>query len=567
MRFLYTSVYGLFAVIAILLLAILIAFNSGCADSPMEPDPEQNNFYISSIVFTGDSTGEYNTRTLRFSRSQICREESKGEPYCEITISWIPPEADSIVIYTIYRSTDPGIESGSTSEDIVGTTTDSVFADSNSLEWGVTYYYAVTGLTTDSTLLWSNEDSIGTPNCQFPTPSILTAEDLPFGRCILSWSECPDDDFASYVLIRQQSEFSFLPDTLGVFSGLQETTYTDSVLPSYSPRYYKIITTDTQGLSVESDVLEYISGFGLPWCVCFCSNEFTYMPFGGLISSPNEDFIYFGADGYLRSLYRLNTDTGSFIHFSSEYCSNLSYVYAPQQNCLLLSPSYSSQNCVELRDEYTLEILDQLELPFNTLGILALPTGSRAILSPWGYDNSIVLDVSNMELVDTVDYVFHYGQVLEGFGTYIMGRGPLRRIDPTTLQVVATSTINLDYFTELMVSNSGELCLISNCCFYELDPYSLSVINSTPLPMSSFSSGTLIEAQGTVYAYIFEPSDPSIRVYDTETLELIGQVSNLPDYRFEWPPEMITLHSRQEIWCRYFSISAPNGIVVFNISL
>lgn len=561
-------VYKSMIVVGILLLAVFIALHSGC-NNPTEPDPE-HHFYLNSVVFSGDSTGEYRQRTPRSRISQIPREENKGEPYCEVTISWIYPEEDSVVIYTIYRSLEPGIESGSAPASIVGTSIDSIFVDSNSLEWGTIYHYAVSGMKTDSTFLWSDEDSIGMPNSQFPTPSILNALDLPLGKCVLSWSECPDSDFASYVLTRQRWQHIFDPETLGVFNGVQETIFIDSVPPFYSPRYYMIITTDTQGLSTESESLQYTSGFGLPWYVSCYINAINYMPVGGLISSQNENFIYFiieQLNGF-DYLYTFNTNSGSFTH-SNEWADKWDFVYAPQQSCLLVSRSNASNNFVELRDEGTLEILDQLELPFENDGLLALPTGGRAILSPSGTSHSYVLDISSMELVDTLDYEFNYSQVIEGFGTYIMGMGPLRRIDPTTLQVVAQSTIYPDDFTDLMVSSSNELCLILNPYFYKLDPYSLSIINSTNLPMDSWDTGALIEAQDTVYAYICceQHPDQIIRVYNTETLEYIGQVSNLPDCGSEWPLDMIILHSRQEIWCRFFNIFIQTHIGIYNISL
>ena len=551
------------AFIPFLLFTIILAVISACDNSPTDPELEQPVIFIDSIFFSGDSTGIDSTKTQISRESLVCREENKGEPYCEVTISWIPPEADSDVFYSIYRSIRPGIESGCSAEDIVGATTDTIFIDSDSLEWGAKYYYAICGLTSDSTILWSDEVFITMPNSQFPTPSVLTAEDLPLGGCTLSWSECPDDDFESYTLVCLMTESSLNADTLGVFSEIQETTFSDSVPACYSPRYYKVITRDTQGLTVESNMIEYTSGFGLPWYIRIYNNCSYEIPLNfnfPITSSTYEDYIYYveverNPEERI-DLARLYTENGSYTDcFIGNHCdiSNI-----PQQNCMLVSRTdKNSVNYIELRDEASLVILDSRTLPFRTNGILALPTGGKALLHPQWSSQSIVLDISTMELVDTLDYAFTSGQVIEGHGTYIMGEGPLRRINPSTLQVAATSTFIPMRHVDLMVSSSGALCFISiSGHYYELDPQTLSTFSIKTLPLTNNYVFSLIEAQGTVYAYLCRYSEPeSIKVYNTETLDYVGHVQSEFNLESHYVSDMITLHSRNEIWCVFFDIS------------
>jgi hypothetical protein len=212
------------AITSVLATALLILSVAGCGDSPADPESSTPDFHIAYVQFTGDSTGAGNPARAVPSRIEI--DDPEGTPFCQITVGWFTPEVDSILAYVLFRSLEPGVqESGQAT--IIATTSDTLVNDSYQLDWGTSYYYAVRALDQDSTELWSDEASILTPNSQIPTPSVLSAIDLPMGQCILHWTICPDDDFSSYILLRDTGSSMLSPDTLGVFTDVADTTCSD----------------------------------------------------------------------------------------------------------------------------------------------------------------------------------------------------------------------------------------------------------------------------------------------------------------------------------------------------
>jgi len=70
------------------------------------------------------------------------------------------------------------------------------------------------------------------------------------------------------------------------------------------------------------------------------------------------------------------------------------------------------------------------------------------------------------------------------------------------------------------------------------------------LPLTNDYIFSLIETQGTVYAYLCSYYEPdSIKVYNTETLDYVGHVQSEFNLEHVMVWDMITLHSRNEIWC------------------
>lgn len=551
------------ACIVVFLFSIFILLAAvSCFNNPAEPEPFQPDFYLSSITFTGDSTGESRRQLLTRSSCENRLLLEKGVPFCQYTVCWNSAIADSVLSYSLRRSTSPEIYSDSSGVIIIGTTTDTVFVDSNSMEWGTTYYYAVSALKSDSTILWSDEGSILTPSSPLPTPSEISAVDLLLGRSLLSWTVSPDEDFYSYTLLRDNYQGMHVCDTLGVFYGSQDSIFTDSILPTYVPRYYKVVTTNASGFSSESNVLCYYPGSGLPWRVHRYWEgpyEFhTYSVSGILKQSLSGDYIYF-KDRIRQSTYwyritRMSTSTTSntSIYSDEAFCD---FVHASQQGALLTSKSISEYlNAIELRDEFSLELLDSLEVDFECSGMLAFPVGGNAIVHPEGSSVTYVLDIQQMELVDTLSYSFTSGQILDGYGSYVWGEsGGLRRIDETTLDVAASSLI--DVMDGIIVSSQGELCVIStDGVFHRLNSETLSENYSVPLPGSPLRSA-LVEYENTVYAYLWEnPSEP-MTVYNTENLTCPGQVTYKEGMEQVAILGVISIQKRNEIWCSYLNIN------------
>ncbi|MCK4505290.1 MAG: hypothetical protein KAW14_06720 [Candidatus Aegiribacteria sp.] len=558
------------AIITSFLIAVIIIGVMSCVDNPSGLVPP--NFTIVSIIFTGDSIGSKERPAVSCQLERRCA-RGKDESYCEVTVTWRSPVDQTVLNYTLHRSTEPGISSGGSGDRIIGTTTDTLLVDSDSLQWAITYYYAVIALSSDSTVHWSDEGSITTPLSQLPTPSQISAVDLPMGRCILTWTTCPDEDFSYYTLVRRQYSGSLHGDTLGIFYGAQDTTFVDSVIPVYMTRYYQIATTDTQDLSVKSNMLAYINDYGLPWRMDqtwmglysfdryqIIEGTFTpswggeYVFFVEVISNPEPPY-------YITHLRSMCTENMTSQTLSIEEC--FEFVHVPGMNAVLISwLTVAGSKILGLYDELTLNRLDRVIVDWVCDGMLVIPYSGTALIHPEGSSSSLVLDLSMLEIVDTRNYSFSEGQMLEGIGAYIWGvGGGLRRVDPVTYEIMAYSSF--DVHGQILASSNGELCFVSEAgAFYRCDPISLAMLYSVDLPFHDNVS--LVEVQDTIYAYLYTNPEP-MAVYNTENLVYTGDVVYEEGMEYVDVIDMISLPKLTEIWCtcRYFDF---NKCGVFSIS-
>lgn len=520
----------------ILFVLVLLPIFTQCGKNPDSPDTELQppEFHIAYIQFTGDSTGASNPARTVQSRSEV--EDSRGTPYCQITVGWYTPEVDSVLAYALFRATEPGVqESGQAT--LIATTSDTLAVDSYQLDWGTTYYYAVRALDQDSTEFWSDEASIATPNYQYPTPSILSAIDLPMGRCILQWTMCPDDDFGSYILLKNAWPHMYHSDTLGTFTDVSDTTFTDSLPPFYSPSYYQVVTTDTQGISVLSNLLEYVSDLEMPW-IATKIRTFGYIGY----STSIKDLSFYLDGQYLYLLVKADTpggyysvglssisttnysETGNLLGHQSEF-SKYNYSIAPEQNAVLVSSQWHSSSSYEisLMDHSSLDEIRSTSLSYCGR-ILAMPTGGRGIFECGG-GFSAVLDLNTMAVIDSLDYTFSWSQIVDGNVYIIDSNGYLSRIDSSTLEIAASS--NNEPLSNLVLSSDGMLCFIDTASrFVKIDPYTLAEVGSAAIPFSDLREATLLEADGRFYAYLFGwyGGNHVLRVYDIETGEYLGDV-------------------------------------------
>jgi hypothetical protein len=529
---------------------------SGCSDSPSEPDLP--DFLLESVVFTGDSIGE---APAAAALTVATRNAAKGEPYCEVTVSWAPPHNQRVVCYSVHRALSPGIPSGAVDYRTVGTTAILSFPDSDSLSWGTTYYYAVSALTADSTVLWSNEEPFTTPTSDYPVPSVLEVEDLLMGQCLLHWSPCPDTDFSSYTVMVRLGIYSPW-DTIGVFHNASDTLAVGSANPDY-PVYFQVTTTDDEGHSSISNIVQYTHNGALPWRI----GSFGYLfqqyvdpsITGDWITSYNGNYLYFRDRVYSPPYYectyginRINTIQGGYRR--RQTANELSSIcHVSSLNGVLVSYDDTDGKYISLLDENTLQTVSTFSVDFTCSAMIAGEMDARVILCPEGSQTSLVLDMISMSFVDTLDFTISQGQVLGGYGTYIWGGAEgLCRLDPASLAIDATCPITVS--CNPVATSNGDLCVLSgtgNNNLYRLDPFSLDVLDIREMPELPFRT-VIYEASGDVFAYYrnhpFYPD--SIIVMNTGDLGIAGKVYLSQEMT---NPMMIALPEQEKIWCLFWT--------------
>lgn len=538
----------------ILFLVAVVGF-TGC-DSPSEPGLP--DFLLKSMVFTGDSIGDPPAAAVL---SGTTGNTANGEPYCEVTVSWAPPYHQRVVCYSVHRAVGPGIPTGAVDSRTLGTTALLSFADSDSLSWGTTYYYAVSALLADSAVLWSNEEPFTTPTTDYPTPSVLEVDDLLMGQCLLHWSPCPDTDFSSYTVTSRLGSYN-PPDTIGVFCNVDDTLCVGSAHPHF-PISFQVTTTDAEGHASTSNMLQYTHNGALPWRIgslgyLFQSYEDPSI-IGEWIASYNGNYLYFRdrvcSPPYYETTYginRINTVQG--VYKRRQMASEPSSIcHVSSRNGVLVSYDDTDGMYLDLLDENTLQTVGTYPVDFTCSAMIAGANDARAILCPEGSQTSLVLDMNSMSFVDTLDFTISQGQVLGRYGTYIWGGAEgLCRLDPASLAIDATCPIMVS--CNPVATSNGDLCVLSgtgNSNLYRLDPFSLEVLDVREMPELPFRT-VIYEASGDVFAYYRNhPYYPdSILVMNTRNLDMAGKIYLTQEMT---NPMMIALPEQEKIWCLFWT--------------
>ena len=192
-------------------------------------------------------------------------------------------------------------------------------------------------------------------------------------------------------------------------------------------------------------------------------------------------------------------------------------------------------------------------------------TGDKVLMHLYGTSQSIVLNVPSLVIADTIDCDFNSGQYFEDYGVYVWGNGGIRRLNPETFEVEATSTFSP--CSRLLLTSNGEICftVYNDQWYYKLDSGNLSVIESANLPFA-LDHATLIEADNKIYCYLVCDYSYSFQPYvcDLETMSIIGQVT-VDEVRDLAIYDMLGLSQTNQIWCTFILITDPWDSGVLNI--
>jgi hypothetical protein len=176
--------------------------------------------------------------------------DSLADPLCRSTAGWTACPDEDFASYTLYRSESPNIQEHPEQAEVLYFSTSpgqTSYVDED-LEWDSDYYYAVLTANAEDLSSWSNEDWLPTPGS--PTPSELYADET-WLTVMLSWTQCPDDNFMSYALYRSYSP-GIAGDTtaaekIAVFFDVSVQYYLDSTM-ALDSTWYALRTTNTLGL-------------------------------------------------------------------------------------------------------------------------------------------------------------------------------------------------------------------------------------------------------------------------------------------------------------------------------
>lgn len=501
----------------VLFIVLLVFLFLACDNaSPSSPD-----FLITSIEFTGDSTG-----------NELEGRGGLSVPYCEFTIEWDAPSTDSRYDYTVFRSLEPEIQNNLENADELGTLLSTSWVDSEELDWNIGYYYAVKASPDLSGDKWSDEVFVQTPISPFPTPGELSYERLDFRTCFLSWEACTGSGFQSAILLRSDQEdieHSWPGcDTLFVTTDSSSSHFVDSTITGRNQFYYVLEVTAGEDLISYSNEICFTPGADFPWVVDKTFDLGGHVDSDklfGLISRDSERLYFqygsnYSSEDYVSGIYATN---GNFFG-SSIFESVFGFTERPDGS-ILLTYEDEAQNCYI--SNFSANLSSELQTAqFNrSLGsILETPAGILCT----SVHKLLVLDPVSFEILDSIPHPFIYGVSFDTLNRSFLMTGT---------GVKALKSSDLEYlgyidgpFLNIQVGLDGNLYCFSEAGVEWYDAVDLSFEGDFAFPSNTFGAVVLPGNENIVYVYRRTGSgfDFTLEIHDISSHEVIGTVQDLP---------------------------------------
>jgi formylglycine-generating enzyme required for sulfatase activity len=226
----------------LLALAAGMVFGS-CGDDGTGPSDQDLTASTLTLEFTGDTSridadGSC-VITLREAPASSVREASDGSKgSCVVTASWTTCPESAFSSYTLFRSETPGISLSPSSADVLCVLTDpdaDAYVDDETM-WATEYYYALRTSAENGQSVWSNEDSITTPDAAPVLPGGMEFATIPEG---------------SFQMGASPSEPGFSPDERPVH------------IVTFNYPFEMMTTEVTQGMWAEVMVDDPAGGYGV----------------------------------------------------------------------------------------------------------------------------------------------------------------------------------------------------------------------------------------------------------------------------------------------------------------
>lgn len=494
---------------------------------PSEPD-----FLISSIVFTGDSTGTEPAEKISVA-SQL--RGTLSVPLCEFTLDWEEPFPDTRFEYIVFRSEEPSIQSDPSEANELIAISQNNWSDSDGLEWGTDYYYAVKAIQASGGANWSNEVCVTSPESPFPEAALLNMEKIGFSLCSLQWTEWPDEGFQAYILLRSYlSDIEHNPeythDTLFTATDRYSLTFTDSTVAGVYDYYYVLVTRNTIGLDSFSNEVHFVPGADIPWRVtktiwptspsdarhqiCIMSRAGDYYFESSYGDWPDEDFFIVkrsSGSGYILKGTTCVEDASTELLNGNIAVAQSTFMYVPELTIF-------SSDLLEITSIYAPVICSMVDTPG---GILASGTASS-----WLYDSN------TLEVLETFPNCRFDEAVLSPDGSRVY-----QRIDG--YGIIGLLLPDFEIFGEVPVSyqsiicgsdgnlycaNETETAVYSGTTLELIDEFDFPE-SSTPLQGVSF----LLPECRYLYGWNIQTGTDqeglTVHVLDTEAKTLAGTIS------------------------------------------
>ena len=535
---------------------VLFAFWFAACDStgPSAPD-----FLITSIEFTGDSTGL--DPQLRGAGSV---------PYCEFTIAWDAPLPDTRFEYKVYRSLEPGIESNPESAEELTVLLNRSWVDSEELEWDTGFYYAVSADPAQGGEKWSSEVLVQTPTSPFPTPGELSYEKFLFNICSLSWEACSDSGFQSAYLLRswqEDIEHSNYPrDTLLITTDHNAGQFTDSTIAGRDPKYYVLAVSAGEDIVSYSNEICFTPGADMPWFLdrdfeIGSANLLDYSNFG-LISKDSRTVYYHYCDDYSGShiVEGINTSSGGrfgFINFYQIFC----LAERPDGSILVTyKDNDQSYHMCNLPKDLS-SVLQTVDFNRTVSSVLETPAGILCTSE----NQALVLDPASFEIVDSIPHPFISAVSFDNLNrSFLM----------TSSGVKALRSSNLDYlgsidgsYINIQAGLNGKLYCFSEAEVEWYDAGDLSFQGNYGFPTNTLGAAVLPGRESLIYIYHWTGigGDYLLDIHYMRNGEIMGTVEDIPEL-IDWGVFLFPSWDGDFLW-GFLGGNACSSIDCFSVTL
>lgn len=493
-----------------------------------DPTGPEEGFQLESVEFTGDPAS-----------------------FCEFTAVWKEAGCE----YELFRSTEPGIESGQPEARLLCVTGETEWIDSDSLEWGTLYFYAVRA---DGSL-WSNEVCSATPASPYPPPCELSWEKTGFTDCSLQWTEA-QGGFSSYAVLRSDypniAGFYWYADTVYTSNHRDSLSYTDHFAFPEKESYYAVCVADTTGLFSISNEIEFTPGGDVPWRVSHTSVIYGLEPRSFQITPDGQRLT--GSRFYIGYSLGKVFDAGD-ASVVSETPMDPSYIMVLSGGSILAS---------HVTDEgYRVSLFSQ-DFETETAAVSHPPVTHAIELDSGillGYSSGCSLvDPETLEILQTAGFGFFDGYLSAGGERVVLlGGSGIFVADPGTLSITGSIP---GYFSRVQEGADGSI----NCCSSQrvdtYDPVSLALLRQFTFPETAVipESALLPPECAFVYVPVLENDELVLRVWNMETGETPGTVRpGREDFIAMW--DLLPSPTGDFLWC--FGYENDGTRSIFRISL